>query len=125
MWHFYFEHFVIVNINVQIFQHGHDQCKDFDTLNIKVTSEIKGHSNRLVDFFLINVFVSLFWGFLSHSRTIQSYGDVTISCEGLQILTYARHSWPLRSQGFYLSHCETGHLFIMSSTMTRDTHAYR
>ena len=27
-----------------------------------------------------------------------SYGDVTIADEGLQILTYARHLWPLSSE---------------------------
>ena len=29
----------------------------------------------------------------SHSRFFHSYGDVTITGEGLQIFTYARHSW--------------------------------
>ena len=28
-----------------------------------------------------------------------TYGDVTMTGEGLQILTYARHSWPLSSEG--------------------------
>ena len=37
-------------------------------------------------------------GFSFHSR-IYSYGDVTIADEGLQILTYARHSRPLSSEG--------------------------
>ena len=31
-------------------------------------------------------------GLSSHSRIFHSYGDVTITGEGLQILTYARHS---------------------------------
>ena len=35
------------------------------------------------------------WGFSSYSRIFYSYGDVTITGEGLQILTFARHSWPL------------------------------
>ena len=35
----------------------------------------------------------------SHSRIIHTYGDVTITGEGLQILTYARHSWPLSHEG--------------------------
>ena len=39
--------------------------------------------------------------FLSHSRIFHSYVDVTISGEGLQILTYAWHSWPLSSEGFF------------------------
>ena len=41
-----------------------------------------------------------------------SYGDVTITGEGLQILTFARHSWPLSSEGSLqhcLTYCDTGH----------------
>ena len=43
-----------------------------------------------------------------------SYGDVTITGEGLQILTFARHSWSLSSEGSLSCHtyCDTGHLFI-------------
>ena len=35
--------------------------------------------------------------------------------EGLQIFTYARHSWPLRNRGSFACHtyCDTGHPFIM------------
>ena len=40
-------------------------------------------------------FVFFVWVFSSHSRIFHSYGDVTINGEGLQSLTYARHSWPL------------------------------
>ena len=32
------------------------------------------------------------WNFSSHSRIFHSFGDVTITGEGLQILTYAWHS---------------------------------
>ena len=44
-----------------------------------------------------------------------SYGDVTINGEGLQILTFARHSWPLSSEGSLACHTswDTGHAFIM------------
>ena len=44
----------------------------------------------------------LVWGFTSHSRIFHSY-------EGLQILTYARHSWPLSSEGSLPCHtyCDT------------------
>ena len=40
-----------------------------------------------------------------------SYGDVTITGEGLQILTYARHSWPFGSKGSLAchTHYDTGH----------------
>ena len=44
------------------------------------------------------------WSLSSHSRIFHSYGDVTIPGEGLQILTYARHSWPLSSEGSLASH---------------------
>ena len=61
-------------------------------------------------------FVCLFlWGLSSYSRIFHSYGDVTITGEGLQILTYAWHSWPLGSKGSLVCHtyCDTGHPFIM------------
>ena len=45
----------------------------------------------------------------------RTYGDVTIAGEGLQIMTYARHSWLLRNEGSlaYHTYCDTGHPFIM------------
>ena len=54
-------------------------------------------------------------GFSSHSRICHSYGDLTIAGEGLQILTYARHSWPLSSEGSLACHTywNMGHLFTM------------
>ena len=54
-------------------------------------------------------------GFSSHSRMSHWYGDVTIAGEGLQILTYVRHSCPLSSGFFLASHiyCDTGHPFKM------------
>ena len=33
-----------------------------------------------------------------------SYGDVSITSEGLQILTFARHVWPLSSEGSFTCH---------------------
>ena len=55
------------------------------------------------------------WGFSSHSRIFQSYGDVTITGERLQILTYAWHLWPLSSKGFKAWHIysDTAHPFMM------------
>ena len=64
------------------------------------------------------LFVCLFvWGLSSHSRTFHSYGDVIITGEGLQILTYAQHSWPLSSESSLACHtyCDTGHPFIRTS----------
>ena len=42
---------------------------------------------------------SFVWFILSHSRIFHSYGDVIIAGEGLKILTFARHLWPLSSEG--------------------------
>ena len=55
------------------------------------------------------------WILSPHSRIFHSYGDVTIAGEGLQILTYTRHSWPLSSEGSLTCHtyCDMGHPFIM------------
>ena len=60
--------------------------------------------------------------FLSHLRIFYSFGDVTIAGEGLQILSYARHSWPLIREGSLVCHtyCDTGH----PSLRTRDTNTY-
>ena len=46
-------------------------------------------------------------------RIFQSYGDITIANEGLQ--TYARHTWPLSSEGSLACHtyCDMEHPFIM------------
>ena len=44
------------------------------------------------------VILVIVWGFSSHSRIFNSYGDVTFAGEGLQSLTYPRHSWPLSTE---------------------------
>ena len=64
----------------------------------------------------ICLFVCLFvCCFLSSSRIFHSYTDVTITGEGLQIFSFARHSWPLSSEGSIacLTYCDTGHSFLM------------
>ena len=43
-------------------------------------------------------------GFSSHLKNFHSCGDVTITGEELQILTCARHSWPLSSEGSLACH---------------------
>ena len=56
------------------------------------------HINLLL--FWKSRFVYLFvWGITSHLRIFHAYGDITITAQGLQTLTYARHSWPLSSEG--------------------------
>ena len=48
-------------------------------------------------------------------ENFHSYGDVTIADEELQIMTYARHSWPFSSEGSLacLTYYDTVHPFIM------------
>ena len=43
----------------------------------------------------------LFWGLLFHSRIVHSYGDVTITVEGLQILTLGSALMAIRQWGFF------------------------
>ena len=66
--------------------------------------------------------------FRSTREFFTRYGDVTIAGEGLQILIYVRHLWPLSSEGSLAcqTYCNTGYPFIMviSSPRTRDTHTY-
>ena len=67
-------------------------------------------------FFATIKLVCLFvWGLSSPSRMFHSYGGIAITGEGLQILTYARHSWPLSSEGSLACHALLwhGHPFIM------------
>ena len=54
-------------------------------------------------------------GFFVPLENFHSYGDVTITGEGLQILTYARHLWPSSSEGSLPCHTlyDKGHPFIM------------
>ena len=76
------------------------------------------------NFKLFIAFCSFVWVLSSHLRIFHSYGDVSITREGLQILTYAQHSRPLSSEGSLACHtyCDTGHPSIMVISKTRDTH---
>ena len=66
------------------------------TWNARRTCNHRGFTlyGRVCNIFyhLVRLFV---WGLSFHSRLFQSYGDVTITGEGLRILTFARQSWPL------------------------------
>ena len=58
------------------------------------------------------------WGFLSHSRIVHPYGDITIAGDHkrLQIFTYAAPLWPLSCYGSLACHSYmyvTRPLFIM------------
>ena len=66
---------------------------------------------------MIHLLVCLFvCSFSSHSRIFHSFGDVTIAGEGLQILTYAPHLWPLSSDDFLACHnyCDMGFIMVIS-----------
>ena len=51
------------------------------------------------DHFSLMMFVCLLRIFRPVREFFYSYGDVTINCEGLLILTYTQHSWLLRNEG--------------------------
>ena len=73
------------------------------TLNVSQEIKIKYFTWKYCFVCFVCLFVCLFvfvCGFSSHSRLFHSYGDVI----------YARHPWPLSSEGSY---CDTGHPFIM------------
>ena len=63
-------------------------------------------------------------GVSSHSILYHLYGDITITGEGLQILTYTRHSWPLNSEGSLTCHayCDTGHHVISTFSSSSGSH---
>ena len=56
-----------------------------------------------------------FRSFSSFSRIFQSFGNVTITGEGLQIFAFVLHLRPLSSEGSLACHayCDTGHPFEM------------
>ena len=51
------------------------------------------------DHLSLTVFVCLFVKGFSHSRIFYSYGDVTITSEGLLILTYTHLLWLFSNEG--------------------------
>ena len=75
--------------------------------NVDAFAKYKRNIIHVWFFFFFGVF---FLSLSSHSRVFHSYGDVTIAGEGLQISTYARHSWPLSSEGSLTchTHCDSG-----------------
>ena len=71
--------------------HTYPVCSAFETLSMPISYNLIHVGKMYKDDCL---FVSLGF-FLSHSRIFQSFVDVPIADEELQILTYARHSWSL------------------------------
>ena len=78
---------------------------------VAVRWSFDAHAEGLMFEFSVCLFVR---GFSSHSGSFLLYGDVTITGEGLQILTFVRHLWPR----------DTGHPLKCLSPRTRYTHAY-
>ena len=70
------------------------------------------------------LFVCLF--VCDFTRIFYTYGDVTITGVGLQILTDAWHSLPLSCEAPLACHtyCDTGIRLYWSFPRTRDTHTY-
>lgn len=54
------------------------------------------------------------WGFTHHLRIFHSYGNVNITCEGLNMFSYTRRWRPLNREGYldYQTYYDTGHQFI-------------
>ena len=83
---------------------SNDSNANMETLKMRKTKSwfvnIKSidHWNPVYTFKFVILFVC---GFSSHSRTVYSFGNVIITDKVLQILTYARHSWPLRIERFF------------------------
>ena len=69
---------------------------------------------KLFLFLFVSVCLFVCLGFSSYSRIFHSK-DLTITGEGLHILTCARHSWPLSSEGSLpcFTYWDTGHPSIM------------
>ena len=92
--------------------------KHFDCRKLKqhMLSEFRETTYVYWVFACLSLCFCLFvWGVTSLSRMFHSYGYITTTSEGLQILTFVRHSWPLSSEGSSACHiyCNTGHLFII------------
>ena len=64
-------------------------------------------------FIIVCLLVFFVLGLLSYSRIFHSYGDVTITVEGLHILTFVRHLLPLSSEDATPTVTQGTHLFIM------------
>ena len=65
-------------------------------------------------FVRFDVWVLFVFDITSQSRIFHSSGDVTITGERLQILTYDGHLWPLLGAVLdWHTYCNTGHPFLM------------
>ena len=106
---------------------GKNQCWSPDSITITVwvrtlVQVFQRLFAKSIHLWVINVYIDcktemilVCSGFSVPPKNFQSFEDVTIADEGLQILTYAWHSWPLSSEGYLTCHiyCDTGQPFIM------------
>ena len=85
------------NLFDEVYMDRTEEMKTTGKLRVKICKILRLSSKSL--------FVCLFvWSSTSHSRIFHPYGDVIIIGEGLQILTYTRHSWPLSSEDSLACH---------------------
>ena len=103
-------------------------CNSFETFLVIVWCFSVNSLALLLRTTVIVLFVLVFlWDFSgggdisSHSRIFHSYDDVTITSEGLQMLTFNWHLWPLSSEDSLVCHTNCDRL-QWSSTRTRDPH---
>ena len=106
-----------------LFNHQDEkESKSLKPTNLQSCLFIKPFSDSSLDISKVISYIFLRWSYdelrfgVLHSRRIShSYGVVTITDEGLQILIRTRHSWPLSSKGSIVCHtyCYTGHPFII------------
>ena len=88
---------------------------EFGTDRLVLECGNSGYIVKKVCIYITEVVMFVSLGLSYHSRIFHSYGDVNITGEGLEISTYARHSWPLSSEGSLAcnTYCDTEHPFIM------------
>ena len=81
-------------------------------MHIKVIEKIPEDLCLNVEIILFSYELLLDNRCVGYLKSFIFYGYVTITDEGLQILTYALHSWSLGSYGSLASHtyCDTEHL---------------
>ena len=110
-------YFIILISNRADFAVGSPSSLDISFDNIFQITSCSTKVKILLTFWIIANFswmyfmlISFIWFVCaSHSKIFHSYEDVTIFGQGLQILTYARDSWPLSSKGSLACHiyCDT------------------
>ena len=78
--------------------------RSFTTCSMTTGAEHSQNVHWHLSFYEWNILDLFVLGFASHSKFFHSFVEVTITGKGLQILTYARHLWPLSSEFFNVPH---------------------